>query len=196
MKKWIEIGALNGAIIQLLPLEISHGTALLEAASDGRLWDLWYTSVPSSKTIDAYITTALEEKNAGNSYPFVVWHKQKQQIIGSTRFYNLQPQHRRLEIGYTWYAETYHRTVVNTECKYLLLEHAFESLQCIAVQFLTDWHNLRSRKAILRLGAKQDGVLRHHRLNADGSYRDSVVFSITDQEWLSVKKSLTYKLSR
>jgi len=117
-------------------------------------------------------------------------------IIGSTRYYNVQPEHRRLEIGYTWYAKKYQRTGVNTECKYLLLQYAFENLNCIAVQFLTNWYNLPSRAAIARLGAKQDGVLRNHRLNADGSYRDTVVFSITEQEWTSVKKSLNYGMEK
>jgi len=117
-------------------------------------------------------------------------------IIGSTRYYNVQPEHRRLEIGYTWYAKKYQRTGVNTECKYLMLKYAFEDLNCIAVQFLTNWHNLRSRAAIVRLGAKQDGVLRNHRLNADGSCRDTVVFSIIEQEWQSVKKSLKYEMKK
>ena len=195
MTHWIDHLSLDGQTITLLPMEPSHKAALLAAASDGDLWRLWYTSVPSAERISEYIQTALAAQKAGTAYPFVVWHKNSQQIIGSTRFYNLQPEHRRLEIGFTWYAQSFQRTRVNTECKYLLLQYAFETLNCIAVQFLTDWHNLRSRQAIARLGAKQDGVLRHHRLNADGSYRDSVVFSITDREWPGVQKSLAYKLS-
>ncbi|MDG1272107.1 MAG: GNAT family protein [Flavobacteriaceae bacterium] len=194
MNPWIDISILEGDTIALLPLDASRQDALLTAAKDGILWELWYTSVPSSATINNYLDKALAEKENGQAYPFVVFHKKTKQIIGSTRYYNLQPEHRRLEIGYTWYAKSYQRTRVNTECKYLLLQYAFEIKHCIAVQFMTDWHNIASRNAIARLGAHQDGLLRNHRLNSDGSYRDSVVFSITENEWSGVKKNLTQKL--
>ena len=194
MNTWIDISILEGDTIALLPLDASHQDALLTAAKDGILWELWYTSVPSSATINNYLDKALAEKENGQAYPFVVFHKKTKQIIGSTRYYNLQPEHRRLEIGYTWYAKSHQRTRVNTECKYLLLQYAFEIKHCIAVQFMTDWHNIASRNAIARLGAHQDGLLRNHRLNSDGSYRDSVVFSITENEWSGVKKNLTQKL--
>lgn len=194
MNPWIDISILEGDTIALLPLDASHQDALLTAAKDGILWELWYTSVPSSATINNYLDKALAEKENGQAYPFVVFHKKTKQIIGSTRYYNLQPEHHRLEIGYTWYAKSYQRTRVNTECKYLLLQYAFEIKHCIAVQFMTDWHNIASRNAIARLGAHQDGLLRNHRLNSDGSYRDSVVFSITENEWSGVKKNLTQKL--
>lgn len=194
MNPWIDISILEGDTIALLPLDASHQDALLTAAKDGILWELWYTFVPSSATINNYLDKALAEKENGQAYPFVVFHKKTKQIIGSTRYYNLQPEHRRLEIGYTWYAKSYQRTRVNTECKYLLLQYAFEIKHCIAVQFMTDWHNIASRNAIARLGAHQDGLLRNHRLNSDGSYRDSVVFSITENEWSGVKKNLTQKL--
>lgn len=194
MNPWIDISILEGDTIALLPLDVSRQDALLTAAKDGILWELWYTSVPSSATINNYLDKALAEKENGQAYPFVVFHKKTKQIIGSTRYYNLQPEHRRLEIGYTWYAKSYQRTRVNTECKYLLLQYAFEIKHCIAVQFMTDWHNIASRNAIARLGAHQDGLLRNHRLNSDGSYRDSVVFSITENEWSGVKKNLTQKL--
>jgi RimJ/RimL family protein N-acetyltransferase len=194
MNPWIDISILEGDTIALLPLDASHQDALLTAAKDGILWELWYTSVPSSATINNYLDKALAEKENGQAYPFVVFHKKTKQIIGSTRYYNLQPEHRRLEIGYTWYAKSYQRTRVNTECKYLLLQYAFEIKHCIAVQFMTDWHNIASRNAIARLGAHQDGLLRNHRLNSDGSCRDSVVFSITENEWSGVKKNLTQKL--
>ena len=154
------------------------------------------TSVPSADTVDSYISSALLQKQNGNEFPFVVIDKKSNKVIGCTRYYNIERDHRRLEIGYTWYAKSFQRTGVNTECKYLLLKYAFEKLHCIAVQFMTDWHNLRSRAAIERLGAKQDGVLRNHRLNADGSFRDTVVFSITDQEWAGVAKSLTYEMEK
>ena len=194
MNPWIDISILEGDTIALLPLDASHQDALLTAAKDGILWELWYTSVPSSATINNYLDKALAEKENGQAYPFVVFHKKTKQIIGSTRYYNLQPEHRRLEIGYTWYAKSHQRTRVNTECKYLLLQYAFEIKHCIAVQFMTDWHNIASRNAIARLGAHQDGLLRNHRLNSDGSFRDSVVFSITENEWSGVKKNLTQKL--
>ena len=194
MNPWIDISILEGDTIALLPLDASNQDALLTAAKDGILWELWYTSVPSSATINNYLDKALAEKENGQAYPFVVFHKKTKQIIGSTRYYNLQPEHRRLEIGYTWYAKSYQRTRVNTECKYLLLQYAFEIKHCIAVQFMTDWHNIASRNAIARLGAHQDGLLRNHRLNSDGSCRDSVVFSITENEWSGVKKNLTQKL--
>ncbi|WP_373518075.1 GNAT family N-acetyltransferase [Pricia sp.] len=194
MKTWLKKIELEGEKVKLVPLGKAHKDGLLNAAADGKLWELWFTSVPSAATIDTYIEQALNQKQNGSEFPFVVLDKNSGDIIGSTRYYNVQPEHRRLEIGYTWYARKYQRTGANTECKYLLLKYAFEDLNCIAVQFLTNWHNLRSRAAITRLGAKQDGVLRNHRLNADGSCRDSVVFSITVQEWAGVKKSLEYEM--
>lgn len=196
MKTWLKKIELEGQKVKLIPLEKSHKEGLLKAAVDGKLWELWFTSVPSAETIDNYIDHALDQKQNGAEFPFVVLDKSNGDIIGSTRYYNVQPEHRRLEIGYTWYSKNHQRTGVNTECKYLLLQYAFEDLNCIAVQFLTNWHNLRSRAAIARLGAKQDGVLRNHRLNADGSCRDSVVFSITEQEWAGVKKSLEYEMEK
>ncbi|MBJ6367223.1 GNAT family N-acetyltransferase [Snuella sedimenti] len=196
MKDWFDNIQLEGNKVLLEPLDMSHKNALLRAASDGKLWELWFTSVPSEETIDSYIENALIEKLNGKGYPFVVVEKSTGTIIGSTRYCNATPEHRRLEIGYTWYAKTYQRTGINTECKYLLLKHAFEKLRCIAVEFRTHWHNVRSRAAIARLGAKQDGVLRNHKLSADGSYRDTVVFSITDQEWKAVEIALKYEIRR
>ena len=194
MKFQINNLSLEGNHVELIPLEIHHKPELLKAASDGKLWELWFTSVPSKDSIDAYVDHALKQREIGQEYPFVVVHKPTNDIIGSTRFYNIQPEHKRLEIGYTWYAKSCQRSAVNTECKYLLLDYAFEKLDCIAVQFMTDWFNLKSRAAIERLGAKRDGILRHHRINSDGTYRDSVVYSITNLEWNGVKKSLEYKL--
>ncbi|SDD56084.1 Protein N-acetyltransferase, RimJ/RimL family [Pricia antarctica] len=196
MKNWLKTIELEGQKVKLVPLQKSHKAGLLKAAADGKLWELWFTSVPSSSNIDKYIEHALNQKQNGSEFPFVVLDKNKGDIIGSTRYLNMQSEHRRLEIGSTWYAKKHQRTGVNTECKYLLLKYAFENLNCIAVQFMTDWHNSRSRTAIARLGAKQDGVLRNHRLNADGSCRDSVVFSITEQEWAAVKKSLRYEMEK
>ena len=195
MSKWIKHPLeLGDDTVKLIPLKKQHRDGLLAAASDGNLWELWYTSVPSEATIDTYIATALDQKEKGEEYPFTVIDAQSGKIIGCTRFYGMQPQHKRLEIGYTWYAKSVQRTGVNTTCKRLLLGYAFEQLNCIAVQIVTDWFNLRSRAAIARLGAKQDGVLRNHRINAYGSYRDTVVFSITNSEWHGVKKNLEYKM--
>ncbi len=196
MSNWIDNLTLEGELVKLIPLEETHREGLLKAASDGKLWELWYTSVPSSQNIDNYINTTLEHRLNGVEYPFVVMHKESGEVIGSTRYYNIQHAHRRLEIGYTWYAQKFQRTGVNTECKYLLLKYAFETLDCIAVQFMTNWHNIRSRTAIARLGARQDGVLRNHRINADDSFRDTVVFSITDREWTGVKQSLEHEMSK
>jgi len=128
--------------------------------------------------------------------PFVIRENKGGTIIGSTRFCNIDEQNQRAEIGYTWYAKSYQRSGINTECKLMLLTHAFEQLQAIAVEFRTHWHNQASRQAILRLGAKQDGVLRNHQKSVDGCYRDTVVFSIIDHEWPVVKKSLKFKLDR
>ena len=196
MGNWIEKIELEGKKVKLIPLEKSHKIGFLKAATNGKLWEMWFTSVPSEKNIDNYIEHALIQKQNGAEFPFVVLDKKNGNIIGSTRYYNIQPEHRRLEIGYTWYAKKNQRTGINTECKYLMLKYAFDDLNCIAVQFLTNWHNLPSRKAIARLGAKQDGVLRNHRLNADGSSRDTVVFSITEQEWPGVEKTLNYEMEK
>lgn len=194
MSEWIVDIELSGNEVKLIPMIREHGNALINAASDGKLWELWYTNIPSEKTINKYIDYALKEKDAGRSLPFVVLDNTTNKIIGSTRFCNAEPEHKRLEIGYTWYSKRYQRTAVNTECKYLLLSHAFEQLDSIAVEFRTHWHNHASRNAILRLGAKQDGVLRNHQIGPYGTYRDTVVFSILNSEWNVVKKSLEFKL--
>lgn len=194
MNNWLSPIELTGKNVKLIPLSILHKEALLKAASDGELWNLWYTSVPSEATIDKYLETAIKQQESQTSLPFVIVDLVSDTIIGSTRFCNATPEHRRLEIGYTWYAKSYQRTAVNTECKYLLLQYAFEELQTIAVEFKTHWHNHRSRNAISRLGAKQDGVLRNHRIDADGSFRDTVVFSILREEWRTVKKALEFKM--
>jgi RimJ/RimL family protein N-acetyltransferase len=193
MNNWLKNIKLEGDLVKLIPLNKEHKGDLVEAASDGHLWELWYTYIPSAQTIDDYIDFALAEKQAGRSHAFVVIDKASNKIIGSTRYCNAINQNR-VEIGYTWYAKASQRTGINTQCKQLLLTHAFEQLNCIAVEFRTNWHNHPSRNAIARLGAKQDGVLRNHSLDADGVYRDTVVFSITNQEWPTVKKSLAYKM--
>ena len=180
----------------MIPLTRDHKSLLIQAATDGNLWQLWFTSVPSELTIDKYLSSALNQQELGIALPFVVMEKESGKIIGSTRYCNAEPEHKRLEIGYTWYGKSYQRTGINTECKYLLLTHAFEKLGAVAVEFRTHWHNQASRKAIARLGAKQDGVLRNHRINSDGSYRDTVVFSIIESEWKTVKRSLEFEMKK
>lgn len=191
---WLIETELKSKTVSLIPLRKEHAAALVEAAADGRLWELWFTSAPNESTVDDYVDFALSEQVAGRALPFVVVHNDTQKIVGTTRICNADGHNRRVEIGYTWYAKSHQRTAVNTECKRLLLGYAFETLAVIAVEFRTHWHNHTSRTAIARLGAKQDGVLRNHQKNADGSYRDTVVFSIIDHEWPMVKKSLEYKL--
>lgn len=194
MNPWLIETELNGDVVKLIPLQRKHRNDLLNAAADGALWNLWYTSVPSEKTIDNYIDVVLREKEEDKALPFVVIDKKTDTIIGTTRYCNVVPNHRRLEIGYTWYAKSYQKTAVNTTCKLLLLTHAFEYLDCIAVEFRTNWHNQASRNAIARLGAKQDGILRNHQIDTEGILRDTVVFSITREEWKAVKRSLQHKL--
>ena len=187
---------LSGAYATLEPLAQAHLDGIRAAASDGELWRLWYTSVPSPGGTARWLDIALDMRVRQGAMPFVVRDNATGDVIGSTRYFNVDAQNRRLEIGHTWYAKRAQRTAVNTECKLMLLTHAFESLQCIAVEFRTHWFNQASRAAIARLGAKQDGVLRNHQLMPDGSRRDTVVFSIIDAEWSAVKRHLQYLLER
>jgi RimJ/RimL family protein N-acetyltransferase len=192
---WFQDLELESKSIKLIPLALEHSNALIEAAMDGELWNLWFTSVPNSENITEYISSALEQKSKGLALPFVVVDKSNGKIIGSTRFCNADLINQRVEIGYTWYRQSYQKTSYNTECKLLLLTHAFEKLNSIAVEFRTSWHNQASRAAIARLGAKQDGVLRNHQKMKSGGYRDTVVFSIINVEWPSVKTHLEFKQS-
>ncbi|MBR7801287.1 GNAT family N-acetyltransferase [Undibacterium fentianense] len=180
----------------LLPLEHDHLEDLSKAASDGLLWELFFTTVPSPNTIASWFEKAMEQQTKDLARVFTVIDKERNQIIGSTRYCNMDSANKRLEIGYTWYAQTYQRSVFNTECKLLLLTHAFEIMDCNAVEFRTDWFNQRSQKAIERLGAKRDGVLRSHMILPDGRVRDTVVYSILKHEWPGVKANLQFKLSR
>jgi RimJ/RimL family protein N-acetyltransferase len=191
---WLKEVELESTNVKLIPLRKAHSSALLSAASDGELWNLWFTSVPSENSVDKYIDKALEQQANGTALPFVVVDKEQNKIIGSTRYCNIDSVNQRAEIGYTWYSKSRQRTACNTECKLLLLSHAFETMEAIAVQFCTSWHNQASRAAIGRLGAKQDGVLRNHQKLPNGGYRDTVVFSIINSEWLSVKANLEHKL--
>lgn len=194
--QWLKPITLEGQSVRLEPLGMEHLKDLQIAAADGNLWDLWFTAVPKTEDTASYIQTTLDKQSIGDQLPFAVIDLNTNKAIGSTRFCNIDHQNKRLEIGYTWYAKSYQRTSVNTQCKLLLLEHVFETLKCIAVEFRTNWHNHASRNAIARLGAKQDGVLRQHQRQADGAYRDTVVFSILNSEWKAVKKHLELNLSR
>ncbi|MFB5649212.1 GNAT family N-acetyltransferase [Leptospira wolffii] len=185
--------SLKGENVQLLPLRAEHLAGLQEAVSDGELWKLWYTFIPTPDKMEAWIRKAREEEDARVSLPFVVQSKEGK-ILGSTRYMNIEKDARRLEIGTTWYAKSVQRTSVNTECKLLLLQHAFETLNCIAVEFRTNYFNFPSRKAIERLGAKLDGILRNHRWNSNGTLRDTAVYSILQSEWPTVKNNLRFKL--
>ncbi|HEV2220543.1 MAG TPA: GNAT family protein [Casimicrobiaceae bacterium] len=194
--RFIEPVTLRAAHARLEPLERAHLQGIRSAAADGELWKLWYTSVPAPERTQAWIDAALEMRERQGAMPFAVFEEASGDIVGSTRFFNVDAANRRLEVGHTWYAKRAQRSPINTECKLLLLTHAFESLGCIAVEFRTHWFNQQSRAAIARLGAKQDGVLRNHQLMPDGSRRDTVVFSILDGEWPAVRRHLNFLLER
>jgi RimJ/RimL family protein N-acetyltransferase len=187
---------LTGVHATLEPLSHSHHDGLVEATRDGELWKLWYTSVPSPEGMGEEIARRLGLQQTGSMLPWAVRSRATGKIAGMTTYMNIDAQYRRVEIGSTWYAQSAQRTAINTECKLMLLTHAFESLACIAVEFRTAFFNHASRRAIERLGAKQDGILRSHQLYADGSLRDTVVFSIIASEWPAVKKHLHFKLGR
>jgi len=192
---FVEPVTLRGRHATLEPLARDHEEELRRAATDGELWRLWYTSVAPSEKMGEYVAAALEMREKLGAMPFVV-RDAAGEVVGSTRYFNVDAANRRLEIGHTWYAKRVQRTSLNTECKLLLLGHAFDELRCIAVEFRTHWFNHASREAILRLGAKQDGVLRNHQLGRDGSYRDTVVFSIIESEWPAVKRHLRFLLDQ
>ena len=194
--RFIEPVVLRGRAATLEPLAAAHVPALAQAAADGELWRLWYTSIAPAERMDAYVTAALDMRERLGALPFAVRDNASGEIVGSTRYFNVEPAHRRLEIGHTWYAQRAQRSAINTECKLLLLTHAFETLHCIAVEFRTHWFNFASRTAIARLGAKQDGVLRNHQLMPDGTLRDTVVFSIIDGEWPAARRHLEHLLRR
>jgi RimJ/RimL family protein N-acetyltransferase len=191
---FVEPVTLRGTHVMLEPLAREHEAGLKDAAADGELWHLWYTSVPTpDKTLD-WIDAALAMRENLGAMPFVVREPSSGDIVGSTRYFNVDPLHRRLEIGHTWYAKRVQRTALNTEAKLLLLTHAFEKLNAIAVEFRTHFMNHQSRAAIARLGAKQDGILRNHQVGKDGAYRDTVVFSIIQSEWPAVRIHLKHRL--
>ncbi len=188
--------SLIGDRIALRPLTAADAPALVEAASDGALWQLPFTVVPSAATVDGYIDHALRGRAAETVLPFVIEIRASGRIIGSTRFWKIDRVDRKLEIGSTWIGASWQRSFVNTETKWLMLRHAFESLGCVRVQFTTDETNEKSRRAILRLGARQEGIVRHERIMPDGRKRNSVRFSIIDDEWPAVRRQLEERLQR
>ena len=187
---------LTGHTVELVPLQREHAAALLDAAADGELWNLKVSHVPGPHTVDQYIDTALAGRDAGTVIPFAVVRRDTGRIVGSTRFWKVDRANRKLEIGHTWLAQSTQKTAINTEAKLLLLTYAFEVLDCVRVQFTTDELNEKSRAAILRLGAVQEGIVRHERIMPDGRKRNSVRFSIIDSEWSQVKANLQAKLLR
>lgn len=181
--------------VRLRPLEKSDAPSLIEAARDGELWSLGFTFIGSPATMATWVDLALAAHAEGRALPFVVEDLPSGRIIGSTRYLNIDLAHHRLEIGNTWYAASRQRSPVNTTCKILLLAHAFDNLGAVAVEFRTDERNVRSRKAILDLGAHQDGVLRHHMIMPDGWLRNTYVFSILREEWPAVRERLEARLA-
>jgi RimJ/RimL family protein N-acetyltransferase len=187
---------LEGNGIRLEPLTADHAAGLAAAVADGRLWELWFVATPAPGEIDAYIADALKAQADGTMMPWVARDVATGEIIGSTRYHDIVPAIDRVEIGYTFYAASRQRTRVNTTCKLLLLGHAFETLGCKVVGLRTDGFNFRSQRAIEALGAKKDGVLRHHGRRKDGSPRDTVMYSILVGEWPDVKRHLELRLAR
>lgn len=187
---------LEGHGVRLEPLAPAHADSLATAASDGKLWELWYTSVPEPESMGAYMTEALDGQRAGDMLPWAVRELKTGDIIGTTRYHDIVASIDRVEIGWTWYARRWQRTHINSACKLLLLSHAFETLGCKVVGLRTDNFNFASQNAIAALGAKRDGVLRHHRPRRDGSVRDSVMYSILETEWPDVKRNLGMRLAR
>ncbi len=187
---------LTGQHVRLTPLAPDHLPGLQSAVTDGELWRLWYTSIPTPDTMQAEITRRLDLQEAGSMIPFTVWDTQTNTIAGMTTYMNIDRTNQRVEIGSTWYAQRVQRTKLNTQAKRLLLAHAFETLACIAVEFRTHFLNQQSRRAIERLGAKLDGILRSHQLASDGSLRDTCAYSIIASEWPAVRAHLDGKLAQ
>lgn len=190
---WNTVPTLRGQHVALQPLQLEHVPGLRAALEGSGLDQLWYTQVPSPQQVEHYVQAALQAHAEGKVLPFVI-RDAAGDIIGSTRFYDMDASVPKLSLGYTWYTPRVQRTGANTEAKLLLLQHAFESMGCISVVLETSWFNVTSRNAIARLGAKQDGVLRNHKRHADGTPRDTVIFSIIDAEWQGVKRHLQYRL--
>jgi RimJ/RimL family protein N-acetyltransferase len=191
---WLEPVSLRGPYARLEPLSHDHCDGLIEAVKDGELWKLWYTTIPGAEEMPREIDRRLGLQKAGTMLAFTVFDADGK-IAGMTTYMNVDAANRRVEIGSTWYARRVQRSALNTQCKLLLLTHAFEKLDCIAVEFRTHFFNHQSRRGIERLGAKQDGILRNHIISPNGTLRDTVVYSIIAGEWPTVKAHLTYQLN-
>jgi RimJ/RimL family protein N-acetyltransferase len=191
---WLEPVTLQGPHARLEPLSQDHCDGLTEAVKDGELWKLWYTLVPRAEDMGKEIDRRLGLQAAGSMLPWTVFDADGK-IAGMTTYMNVDAPNRRVEIGSTWYAKRVQRSALNTQCKLILLAHAFEKLDCIAVEFRTHFFNQQSRRGIERLGAKQDGILRNHAIAPNGTLRDTVVYSIIAGEWPTVKAHLTYQLN-
>ncbi|OYU10105.1 MAG: N-acetyltransferase [Comamonadaceae bacterium PBBC1] len=200
MNPWISPASLSGQHVQLVPLAHLHHDDLVQAVRDGELWNHWYTAIPTPEGMAAEITRRLDLQAKGSMCPFAVIDPATGQAVGMTTYMNIDAANRRVEIGSTWYRQSVQRSPLNTEAKRLLLAHAFEQLNCIAVEFRTHFFNQQSRRAIERLGAKLDGVLRSHQINPHplgaGALRDTCVYSIIASEWPNVKTHLDYQLAR
>lgn len=192
---WIEPLVLSGKHARLAPLSHAYLDDLMEAVEDGELWKLWYTFIPEPDNMSLEIDRRLQLQSAGSMVPFVVIDR-NEKAVGMTTYMNIDAANRRVEIGSTWYRKTVQRTALNTECKLLLLRHAFEHLNCVAVEFRTSFFNHASRKGIERLGARLDGILRNHMISPNQTLRDTCVYSIIQSEWPTVKAHLEFELSR
>jgi RimJ/RimL family protein N-acetyltransferase len=192
----IEPTTLEGRYIVLRPPSIDDRDGLSIAAIDGEIWNNRFSQFPNLNEIEKYIQEMLDLSSKGSILPFVTIHKASNTIVGTTRYLNIDYENHRLEIGHTWIAKSWRKTYVNTEAKFLMLQYAFEKLACIAVEIRTDVLNIVSRQAIQRLGAKQDGILRHHKIMRDGRIRDTVCYSIIKPEWKQVKENLMKKLMK
>lgn len=193
---WPAAVTLQGERATVAPLSMEYHDALVDVVRDGELWKLWYTRVPSPETMRADIERRLGLRERGSMLPFVIIDNARNKIVGATSYMNIDADNKRVEIGSTWYAQSAQRTGVNTECKYLMLRHAFEALDCIAVEFRTHYINRQSRTAIERLGAKLDGILRSHWRLADGALRDTCVYSIIAAEWPTVRAHLKWQMTK
>lgn len=196
MPQWPDLFSVEGAHVLVEPLRKDHEADLQEAAADGELYRLWYTMIPTPEEVGDEIERRLSLREAGSMLPFAIVDKASGKAVGMTTYMNIDASNKRVEIGSTWYRKSVQRTPLNTECKLLLLQHAFEVLDCIAVEFRTHFVNIQSRRGIERLGAKLDGVLRSHMMMANGTVRDTAVYSIIASEWPTVKAHLTWQLEK
>ena len=193
---WPEPVSLHGRLVSVVPLDHAHCEDLKACAADGSLHELWYTTVPAPDRVSQEISLRLERRDAGSWCPFTVIDRATEKLVGMTNYLNIDANNRRVEIGGTWYRRSVQRTGINTECKYLMLVHAFEELGCIAVEFRTHYINRQSRVAIKRLGAKFDGVLRAHMIMPNGTLRDTAVYSIIAPEWPTIKANLVWHMEK